>query len=448
MFDRLLSEHWTAFGTWFLEASSGVQVLGALEWKDAKGTMQLKSPLASEHENGSRYQYVHGLTLEQQAITVLDMLRLGGRLHLTKEGLESDEKGVSSQVVVGAHVVDDTEYEEISFRIPGLSTWLSKPLVEKQIPYSTEEGMAQNVTFFARREDAHVISGSELQVGFGTIWEHQYDQFSMQKSVPHGVLRLAPDLPKPLDWLLERITGVNDFLVLCAASPMGPDSMSIKRGEQDLDLLVGWSNARYCTHKSHEEFFMPRDALGVDLCDVLTRWFDIYPKLFLPCRLAVSALCSTDMMLHARFTSLMQALEGVQTAAARFDETIAAHQKSRTEKRVQSGGRKAVIFKDRLGALVDYLSPDIRKVILGASAEIPEAWINTRNLYTHFDELKKTKKEMLDGAGMAYAIPRLEVLLRILYLSLANVPQSAIESALSNQSPASRYLRQLNGEAV
>lgn len=144
----------------------------------------------------------------------------------------------------------------------------------------------------------------------------------------------------------------------------------------------------------------------------------------------------------------MQALEGVQTAAARFDETIAAHQKSRTEKRVQSGGRKAVIFKDRLGALVDYLSPDIRKVILGASAEIPEAWINTRNLYTHFDELKKTKKEMLDGAGMAYAIPRLEVLLRILYLSLANVPQSAIESALSNQSPASRYLRQLNGEAV
>jgi hypothetical protein len=101
-----------------------------------------------------------------------------------------------------------------------------------------------------------------------------------------------------------------------------------------------------------------------------------------------------------------------------------------------------ISLSKRLDALTDRLSVPIRKLILGGNGVIPRSWVDTRNYYTHWDEALRPRT--LDGIAMHRASTRMRTLLRVLYLQLVGVPDSAIIQALRNGCDESQYLTQLN----
>jgi len=83
----------------------------------------------------------------------------------------------------------------------------------------------------------------------------------------------------------------------------------------------------------------------------------------------------------------------------------------------------------------------VRRGILGENGRVPEAWIDTRNYYTHWDET--LRPNIVDTADMHYASVRLRALLRALYLHVAGVSDEILATALNNNSGASRALKQV-----
>src|SRR5437868_8010398 len=101
-----------------------------------------------------------------------------------------------------------------------------------------------------------------------------------------------------------------------AGNQMPPDRIQVRGGSQStaLAVLIPRHATRYCRHKSQEEFFMTRSALGDALSAVIVRWFELLPKVVEPVQLALSTMASSDLWVHVRFLSLMQALEGLHRA--------------------------------------------------------------------------------------------------------------------------------------
>ena len=123
--------------------------------------------------------------------------------------------------------------------------------------------------------------------------------------------------PQSLDWYFEQLDKISTMLAFLAGSPMSPDCIKATIGEahvRKLYVMVALRDMRHCPYVSLHEFFMSRGEMGIDLTDVVVRWFDAYPKLLMPIQLANSVLASDKLWLHVEFLSLMQALEGFHRA--------------------------------------------------------------------------------------------------------------------------------------
>ena len=85
-----------------------------------------------------------------------------------------------------------------------------------------------------------------------------------------------------------------------------------------------------------------------------------------------------------------------------------------------------------------------RKVILGSGSRVPDAFIETRHYYTHWD--KALEPEILDGVAMHYAGMRLKLFLRALYLQIAGLSDDLLTAALENLSVVSQELKQTDAQ--
>jgi hypothetical protein len=79
---------------------------------------------------------------------------------------------------------------------------------------------------------------------------------------------------------------------------------------------------------------------------------------------------------------------------------------------------------------------------LGRGGDVPQAWIDTRNYYTHWDEA--LQEGILDITQMHFASVRLKQLVRVLFLQLTGVSEATLTAACGNRSDVSRYVAQLN----
>lgn len=423
-------------GEWFLpDEEKPPLIAGTLSWSSQRASLRLHdsfSPLEGAVYGGEVQSYpaVHGITTSCQYITVLDASSAGAGFNLGLAGMRQSESLISSWVVIGAHVLPKTLYSEIRVRIPGLQLWIGRSGVRQTIVHKTDESAA-GVAYYVEGlpEEVTGIPCVSAVLGWGIDRNFSGDLVSEIYVRTSACLRIQANEPQELDWYFRQLGKATTLLSFIAGSPMSPDHISAKVDDSgsDVEILVALREAKYCPHKNGHDFYMLRNDMDVDLGALFAKWFDLYDSIAMPSQLALSVLCSEKLWLHVEFLTLMQALEGFHRA------TITDASKSRMS------------LRKRLDALVERLPLLLRMQIFGGDGTVPRSWVVTRNYYTHWDET--SRNSVLDGIEMHRACVRMRHLLRVLYLDLAGIPNTAIAKSLQSACSESQYLIQLNNMA-
>lgn len=465
---RPINESFDISGDWYLPENPSRTIAGTLRYTSKRTELHLNDafqPLRGTVRAGDdaqSYPVVYGTTIEGEAVTLLKAQQIGWSLNLGSGGMRQPERLISSWLLVGAHMPPDFAYTEISFRVPALQVWLSRKTIEQSFDNDQANGRhSQSFRVLPVDRDTTPIPLIDATLDWGISWNSNCDGFT---SISVGVsawVTIRPSSPKTIEWYFEQQGKIAAMLAFLGGVPMSPDCIEASIGDphHKVSVLVAMRDARYCTYKNLHEFYMPRLAMGVDLDEVVARWFQVYPKVHMPSQLALSVLASEKLWLHVEFLSLTQALEGLHRGLFEgnyMDEAgyesvkkalgdaipteLASDHKAALRSRIRYGNQ--ISLRKRLDSLSGLLSEPIRQIILGANGNVPPSWIDTRNYYTHWDEELRTN--VLDGQDMYYANVRMRHFLRALYLQLMGIPQEAIFQSLRNLSDTSQHLSQLN----
>ncbi|AXW24571.1 hypothetical protein CJO86_13890 [Ralstonia solanacearum] len=447
-----------------MEGGKAVKIAGTMEWANNTAKLELHDafePIGGVIyglEDADPYPVIHGETTGSDLVSLLKILPVGRRFAVGGAGLKEAQSFISSWCVIGAHVDEQTRYEELCFRIPGLPVWLNNGGVT--LDYQSGPGARVAYEFAHTPEEQVSIPSRAIKIGFEVQRTFPWPTDTEFTVKSQGQVRICPDEPQTLEWLLDELSKTTTLLSLLAGAPMLPDLVTAKiAGGRPVHVLIGPWARQHHIFTSHHHVFMLRTAMGTSLADALARWYDIVDKIELPARLALSILNSADLWTHMEFLSLMQALEGLHRALmpglyVPADEysKIAGTLNSAIPLTVQSDHRDSLkgrikygneySLRKRLKALIDPLPISIRKLVLGGPS-LPGRWVDTRNYYTHWDETARSSA--LNEVDMHRAGVRMKLLLRVLYLQLVGVPEPSLLTALNGANRDSQYLLQLNG---
>ncbi|CAZ88136.1 conserved hypothetical protein [Thiomonas arsenitoxydans] len=457
-------------GQWWLPSREGgepprIWKPGVLTWKNRDATLELFSPLTETRGSvialqERRYPAIHGISTRSEHVSILDGLSIPAGFNFGSAGLLERETVRSSWVAVGAHVDETTQYGELRVRVPGLDLWLGRANVTSD--YAAEQtGKPATVVYkvaLLPSEEMH-IKAEPLTVSFEIGSSHKWGTGKIRVDTS-AWLRIKSPTPNSLDWLLEQFGKVSTLLTLIAGAPMGPDCLIAKTWDgTDLQVLVSLSDDKTCDLDEPFHFFLTRPATGCDLCVLLNRWFDVNRDVGQISQLARGVLSSSDLWLHVEFATLMQALEGFHRATMDGlylpEEEYEPYKKAlisaipgsaptglrdALRSRVRYGNEKSL--RTRLRELANRIEPDVMSLLMGGKPEIPGAWVDTRNQYTHWDG--DVGPAILQGIEMHRASVRMRLFLRVLYLHLLGISPEAMLKALNGANRESQYLLQLN----
>ena len=409
-----------------------------------------------------KYGLIYGVTRDGEAVTVVSPQRQGWSFHFGSGGARQPETVISSLLFMGAHVSPGAVFEEMSFRIPGLAIWWSRPIIEQSTSKDAQGHLEWSCRVRQPREDAIRVPTSGLSVRLEFSINTAADPFTSARVDTAGWINLRPTTPQRVDWYLQEFRKISMILAFTAGCPMSADCIEAPTGEphRALSVIVALRDAVYCLYKDEHEFFMRHSTMGVHLSEVVVRWFDTFPRVEAPSQLAMSVLASNDLWLHVEFLSLMQALEGLhrgvvggdymdketyepvrQVLSAAIPGALAAAHKEALSSRIKWGYQYSL--RKRLEDLAGRLCTPIRQVIFGDNGCLPQRWVTTRNFFTHWDEQERT--EALHGAELYYANVRMRHFLRALYLELMGIPQDTILASLHSTGRVAQQLAALNG---
>lgn len=421
-------------GDWFLSgAENARKIAGTLSWSSQRASLELHdafTPLQGTFygDEVRSYPAVFGTTINSQYITLLEASGVPKGINFGPAGIKQHERVVSSLVIVGAHVTPDTLYSEIRVRIPGLQIWIGRTGIRQTFISKTEHSSAGVIyQVDGLPEEMMEVPSLPATLGWGVDKNFSGELVSEISVRSSACLRIQPKQPQNLDWYFSQIGKATTLLAFMAGSPMSPDYITAKVADSNLEveILVALRDAKYCEHKSGNDFYMLRNDMDADLGAVFIKWFDLYDTFDAPSQLALGVLYSKDLWLHVEFLTLMQALEGFHRATV-------------------PTSKEKLTLRNRLDALAMRLPLTLRQNIFGGTNDlVPQSWIHTRNYYTHWNEAYR--KSMLDGVEMHRAGVRMKHFLRALYLDMAGIPNTAIIKSLGNACSESQYLIQLNG---
>jgi len=372
-------------------------------------------------------------------------------------GFHQTEHHVPDWVIIGEHVPLDATYCNIGFRVPALQVWHSRA----NIIESWNSGISDN-----RRVPAYQVQAIESDVVHVNIlntdlmwtvgWKTKSDQYSSLSLDISSWVNIHPGDEQSLKWYMDQFNIISIMLSIIAGDNMGADCIvaTITGSLQEVSIIFK-HKYRCCGYRDTRDFFMPRDALNVDLSVLVNNWYSVFDSVRMPSILAQSTLGSDDLWEHVKYLAYMQILEGLHRAlypGKYMDEEeyndvfielcraiparVESNHRDALKQRLRYGNQ--VSLKKRINELAGRLSLELRNSIIGGDGNIQQRWMDTRNYYTHWDE--DLRGNILDDEHMYYVNVRLELLVRAVIMDLMGIPQSSIQECLMNMSSTAHRL--------
>lgn len=465
----MLQDEHEFFGDW-RPAGSDRAVSGLLRYRDGRAELNLSDAFTelvgtiSVTDESPIYSAVHGVSTKGQAVTLLKALRAGISYNYGSGGVRQTERLVSSWMVIGAHVTEDSKYVAVRYFFPGLAAWLSSKAISSSLSFSADSNdMTQ--TFVVKTPAPEVIAvpniAADLEWGVdATVNTSPLGALSVSAHAI-GWVEIRPHSPQTIEWYMQQQAKLAALLAYLAGVPVAVSAIeAMPEGPQvSLALIVGIRQSPVCEIDDPRDFFVSQEQLGPVFPEVVRAWFREVESVLVPSQLALSVMSSKGLWAHVEFASLIQALEGFHRgrySGSYMDDTdyegvksvlsnaipstVAKDHRDALRSRIRYGNQ--VSLSKRLTQLRDFLGDTLASQIIAINGKVPRSWIDTRNYHSHWDE--ELRPRALDGQEMYYANVRMTHFLRALFLLMAGVPADVLQKCLQNTSQTSQHLMQLN----
>lgn len=457
---HLLSDVLRLDGMWWKGDAPEKKVPGALTWHGEHADLDLHVALDGTGYGpiieSSNYSTLHGFTRDGRAVTILDSATLSRHITIATDGSHFEHEIVRSKcVLIGENVLPRTTFTSASFYVPGLQVWLSKQCVSKPTLRQLKNG-TKKITFAINRylSESYIPTSSGMTIHFEL--ENEIDQLPWSLSVDaKACIRFESDVGQELAWFLSKAERVTSLISLLAGTPMGSTGIQVGSSElpNEVSVLVALNTPGVCTLTQPGDFFLLRKELGRRFGNILDNWLKMPLQLERASQLALSAINSGKVWPHVALLSLTQALEGFHRGisdgkymdASAYDD-VYKHLISKIPVIVGDSHRQSlksrllhgneISLRNRLKELSLLVSPSLRANIFGPKGKVPNAWVDTRNYFTHWDE--STKDNVLDGPHLYSARLRMQMLLRVLYLQHVGVKPALLAGTLGRDSQVVR----------
>lgn len=451
-------------GHWFVPQAEARRAAGRLKFGHDGCRLDLLALLDESHEETEAddgLPVIFGYTSQSEAVSLFRSLHGGGSgLWLgSADGEVRTETFRPQMAIVGAHVESEAQcFPAMRARVPGLLAWTGDSAIEEPDRITDAYGKAVGLTMTLSPGTicATEHDGIPGRVTIFKFVSQDGDRFSTLNWASEGWVEIRPTVPQPIDRLLRSLNQVLSLFGLLAGPCMHFDAIELTLDDdRSAGLLFSPSRHRVCDVSHHWEFLVPFSSIRAELPALLDAWLGHMPRIKTVNALFESAQTLEKPPLHLLFLTLTHVLEGLHRSshagvymdpedykcvyeeiATRLPASVAGDHRQSLKRRIEFGNE--ISFRKRLGDLVFSLPEDLRLLITGHSKGVPDAWIRTRNEYTHWPDGSTAKAA--EGAELYCVNTRLLMLVRVLLLRLVFVPPALIVSALRGRN---RWAREL-----
>lgn len=429
-------------GTWSLPTAPGTVVGGTLRIDGRRIELELDGAFwipGDVHEGDShRYPVVHGISREGKAITLLGAYQTGLSMGASLRGGYLAESLRAVRAVIGEHVDSEFEVTRMRFWIPGIHVWLANPVIERSLTRDEETGFNLFRYRLPISDDLTTrVDSLQADLEWGTHCQdaNMLDCFNGISVTVSGWMEMRSDSPQVIDWFLDQQAAASYLLSFLSGTPIRPERIEILREgkPEPLSLHLNYAPLISKSFQHPREFFLDLQSLRIPFQEALNNWFRVFPGIRKPCELAYSIFASDRFFLHIEFLSWMQALDGLHRGLPKDLVPIRGQK------------RKKPSLQERLTSLLITLPTELRRVLMAAD-EIPQAWIDSRNYFTHW--MENFQGRVLTNAEIFEANIRLKHLTIVILLRTAGIPLEAILKAYEGVSDFARELSSQNAASA
>ncbi len=355
---------------------------------------------------------------------------------------------------------ESDQFNEASFYTPGLQAFMCHLVLKEDVQLSPEFKI--NLQLSKNEKINYEIPSISSNIEFGYFWSEHGKKYKNKIIETGAVFTIKPNDSKGITWFLEQRKKVTMWLTFLSGYGMSPDAIDCSTVQEGLKLMVALPDQHYCSVDHPTDLFINKNSFGENFENRLNDWFNLFetsPNFKIPCALAFEILSEKVTRAHfVDYLNIMQALEGIHRAfykgkfmqQSEYDESVypeilqavpdivGTSHRSSLRSRLKFGNEISLI--KRLNQLANEFNDEIKEILFGKQKKAIKPWVDTRNYFTHRDEVTKTN--VLEGAELYEAIVKLRGFLRLTILRLMGVSQDLMLTVINNNSYVSRELKQ------
>jgi hypothetical protein len=454
------NEHFTIQGHWWLPDSSQ-RVAGDLRYTEGALTLSLYGGLSEARVESpfsatpaqTEVPIILGETLEAVPVTVLrsfytkwtpDVRTLAVRPGTTT-ALRSSQLHCG-WLLEGVHLSSpDETFSKCRVEVPYLEDWLGvSPFRAEmgggadtvQLDYTRPSDLSIEIaaTSTALRL-IHAVRPPALPLGNSPTIEHHTD------------MEIVPAAPKPINWLVSQASEVVGLLAICYGGGLLSRRLTLhKDGPNRAEALL------YYPRHSVEvrpytamDFVVRYQQIEAEFGQIVENWLGATEAVKSARGILLSSERTPSAFIELRFLPLVHAAEvlsGEGPSAAIVtkdvyrdvrDQMLAALPAGLPDELIESirnslGHANSRTLRRKLLGLLSEFANDTYSLFCNDREVFIKGVVDTRNHYTHYSTGRGRK--ILQGAELHWAIQKLSLMLRVVLLVKAGVPEDALRSAI------------------
>lgn len=458
MLSSLYHNDFTISGQWSFSTFMGARTInGILSYVANRIVLKLDGqfPARSNPNSEHTIDYLFGRLSDGTKVTAYRLFQTNLNTRSTRGLSAVIQEFLVSEMTVHLWEPKEIFYNKMFFRVPGLETWFNLQYVQIE-PEATLASGVPNVEVDFGEAVTICIPDINASIKFQMAWETN-KPIATKDPLSNEGFRLVcfvnvivcPDVPQSKKWYDETLFTLKKFFSFLSGRRFNEANAIGFVGEGN-DEYWHFSSGHfdgYASPKNHLDFFMPYENVESDFSLYMNNWYS-NGKLKVATDLGFGLFEKNDMWIHLEFLSLMQSLENFhrEVVGSQFldpqsyesiankikqsiPESLAGSHKSSLKSRIDYGYEYSL--RKRMKELFSNFPAGLRRLIFGDHDKFPSKWIETRNYYTHWDEL--LKEEILEDSELWDVNDTLKKFLRCLVLLEIGVDSYLLETAAHNK---------------
>lgn len=447
-------------GYWNL-FDSDERLSGNLYSDDGNYYLEVLGSFSNRLENNSRYNYIHGVTVKGEKITLISSITINKSDNFP--GI-STEKLLVNRFIVGGHLteVEQIKFHSVNVTMSHLSTWFNSRIYDVDSVKENGAGRLEKetATFTPPRINNYYIKSIESSISNNYNFTSKLHSVKTLTYSFTELFKIKPNVYRSYDWYEDVIMSLRRLMTLLINEPIYTQRIVFNGDKEKNEFSKKELRKKYYLYYSQREvevkkkFFVHKmlfsyQDIKTDIEKVFNRWFEKEQKLKNVYNLYFSSFYNRKEDLETKFLNTIQTLE-VYHRSKGDGKTFTDKKKKEylvtidevLKGQVPDNILDVVISKlqyfneyslsKRLKEIIDNLNKDTVTYLFESNKKFKSfnyKVVNTRNYLTHYGESNIKKYQDIE---LYYATVILKVLASIILFKELDIDEEKILIALKN----------------